>query len=121
MDVNWDQMISLGIQVPLVLLTMWFALKMAHDNRVDTATRDKGWQDFLIAERAQRKESMEHGLRAMADVSNRSSDGITKMTEAVTGLARSIGDHDRAAADRYMKLVDTIRENECRSPNQKVQ
>jgi hypothetical protein len=94
--VNSD-LISLLIQIPLVGIFVWFALRLSADYRTDTARRDEQWQRFI----EQQNELWRNFIRELVERSSNSEDmtaqRLTELATVIRGLLDDFKAHDAKA------------------------
>lgn len=83
---DWSQIVNLCVQIPLVILVVWYSLEMNKQYRAELDKRDAAWMEFLREERMQRKES-------------------------AAELARNMTEHDIRAQERHLALLKRIVED----------
>lgn len=85
--------IGLLIQVPLVGVFIWFALKIMDRFLASLESRDKQWQEFLAA---QRKETSD----AMVALAARLGDEIKQLSSEVSKFNGVLSAHDARQQER---------------------
>jgi hypothetical protein len=101
------EVINLLIQVPLIGVFIYFALRMSQDYRIDTAKRDAQWQAFMdernklwMESRAQQDELWRAFIREINDRNGNFEDMIGQRLAELASLHKSLIDDFKAHDQR---------------------
>lgn len=100
-----EALIGLMGQIPLVLLFVWWSLKIRQSIREETESLNALWHNFLIGERQQRKESMELGLREVKLMA----ESVTKLSESVATLAINVHTGNTDIANKFTVIREEVK------------
>lgn len=102
---GFDIILPALMQIPFIAAFIWFAVRLSSDYRKDAKERDQHWMEFLSIERSQRKEAMDQGMDEVKQMTQ----GMLKLTESMSDLARAIAEHNVSATERYNHIKEIIK------------